>query len=238
MLPFVDVSASHIVGMVVPSFQVHFLLPADDDFLARILFGDIRTLGVHVCHHDALPARVFLSSLSRQFSQKVVDTLRVAGVLHHIASKERYGEDDDFFSCLVGYGDDEVIEGIDPMSAGFSIVLAFSLLPDFPYVSSYFHVVSGEQRTGSLQSAGGIVVAGGNDDLHVRAQLGSIGKKLVINGLCRCRWISVIKDVSCYEESIGLLSSYLLQEPFQEMLVFRQTVVAVKQVAQMPVAGC
>ena len=64
------------------------------------------------------------------------------------------------------------------------------------------------------------------------------GKKLVINGLCRCRWISVIKDVSCYEESIGFLFSDLFQEPFQEMLVFRQTVVAVKQVAQVPVAGC
>ena len=86
MLPFVDVSASHIVGMVVPSFQVHFLLSADDDFLARIFLGDIRTFGVHVCHHDTLPARVFLSSLSRQFSQKVVDSLRVTGVLHHIAS--------------------------------------------------------------------------------------------------------------------------------------------------------
>ena len=86
MLPLVDVSASHIVRMVVPSFQVHFLLSADDDFLARILFGDIRTLGVHVCHHDALLSGVFLSSLSRQFSKKVVDSLRVAGVLHHIAS--------------------------------------------------------------------------------------------------------------------------------------------------------
>ena len=70
------------------------------------------------------------------------------------------------------------------MPAGFIIcflsvpfVLAFSLLPDFPYVfslqpdfpyvSSYFHVVSGEQRTGSLQSAGGIVVAGGNDAVSV-----------------------------------------------------------------------
>ena len=124
------------------------------------------------------------------------------------------------------------------MSAGLIIVPAFSLLPDFPYVSSYFHVVSGEQRTGSLQSAGGIVVAGGNDDLHVRAQLGSIGKKLVINDLCRCRWISVIKDVSCDEESIGLLFSDLFQEPFQKMLVFRQPVVAVKQVAQVSVAGC
>ena len=40
----------------------------------------------HVCHHDALPARVLLSSLSRQCSQKVVDSLRVTGVLHHIAS--------------------------------------------------------------------------------------------------------------------------------------------------------
>ena len=124
------------------------------------------------------------------------------------------------------------------MSAGFILVLAFSLLPDFPYVSSYFHVVSGEQRTGSLQSAGGIVIACRDDDLHVRAQLGCIGKELVINGLCCCRWISVIKDVSCDEESIGLLFSDLFQEPFQEMLVFRQTVVAVKQVAQMPVAGC
>ena len=82
------------------------------------------------------------------------------------------------------------------------------------------------------------MVAGGNDALHVRAQLGSIGKKLVINGLCRCRWISVIKDVSCDEESIGLLLSDLFQEPFQEMLVFRQTVVAEQQVAQVPVAGC
>ena len=82
------------------------------------------------------------------------------------------------------------------------------------------------------------MVAGGNDDLHVRAQLGSIGKKLVINGLCRCRWISVIEDVSCDEESIGFLFSDLFQEPFQKMLVFRQTVVAVKQVAQVPVAGC
>ena len=85
MLPLVDVSASHIVGVVVPSFQIHFLLSADDDLLARIFLGDIRTFGVHVCHHDALPAGVFLSSLSRQLSQKVVDSLRVTGVLHHIA---------------------------------------------------------------------------------------------------------------------------------------------------------
>ena len=39
MLSLVDMSASHVVRMIVPSFQVHFLLSADDDLFARILFG-------------------------------------------------------------------------------------------------------------------------------------------------------------------------------------------------------
>ena len=95
------------------------------------------------------------------------------------------------------------------MSAGFIIVLAFSLLPDFPYISSDFYMVSGKEWAGCLQSAGGIVVAGGDDNLHIRAQMGGIGKKLVINGLCCCRWISIVEDVSCDEESIGLLISDL-----------------------------
>ena len=53
-----------------------------------------------------------------------------------------------------------------------------------------------------------------------------------------------LAPVGCIEDEpnacghIGLLFSDLFQEPFQEMLVFRQTVVAVKQVAQVPVAGC
>ena len=80
--------------------------------------------------------------------------MRITGVLHHITPKERYGEDDDFFSFLVGYGDDEIVVGIEPMSAGFIIVFAFSLLPDFPYISSDFYMVSGKEWAGSLQSAG------------------------------------------------------------------------------------
>ena len=209
MLSLVDMPASHVVRMIVPSFQIHFLLSADDDFLARILFGDIRTLGVHVGHHDALSVWVFLSGFSSQFSQEGVDSLRITGVLHHITPKERHGEDDDFFSFLIGHRDDEIIVGIEPMSAGFIIVFVFSLLPDFPYISSDFYMVSGKEWAGSLQSAGGIVVAGGDDNLHVRAQMGGIGKKLVINGLCCCRWISIVEDVSCDEECIGLLSSDL-----------------------------
>ena len=42
-------------------------------------------------------------------------------------------------------------------------------------------MVSGEQRTGSLQSAGGIVVAGGGEGIE--AQLSSAGVDVIGNGL-------------------------------------------------------
>ena len=82
------------------------------------------------------------------------------------------------------------------------------------------------------------MVASRDDDLHVGALLGGIGKKLVICGLCRCRRVAVVEDVSCHEECVGLLLGDSLQEPFQKMLVLRQTVVAMEKVAQVPVAGC
>ena len=46
-------------------------------------------------------------------TQKVVDSLRVTCVLHHIASYERYGEDGDFFSFLVGYNKDDDFDSSD-----------------------------------------------------------------------------------------------------------------------------
>ncbi len=182
MLSLVDVSAGHVVGMVGPTLQIHLLLSADDDFLAGVLFGYVRALGVHVSHHDALLARMLLASQCRQLPQESIDTLRVTGVLHHVAPEKRHGEDDDFFALVVGDRDDEVVEGINPMTAYLMafvliahlilfilIVLASSIPPNLPNVSSYLHVVSGEEWARSLQSAGGVVVASRDDNLHAGA---------------------------------------------------------------------
>ena len=151
VLSLVDVSAGHIVRMVGPALQVHLLLSADDDFLAGVLFGDVSPFGVHMSHHDALLAWMFLSGLCREFSQEVVDSLRIAGVLHHVAPEEWNGEDDDFLTLVVGDRDDEVVERINqcppvswlpfPSPASFPpFVQTFRM---FPLISTWYRVSSG-----------------------------------------------------------------------------------------------
>ena len=104
-------------------------------------------------------------------------------------------------------------------------------------MAPHLHPLSGQQRTGRLQPAGRVVVAGSDDDVEVRTSLRGLVQKLVVGRLCRCRWVAIVKDVARHEERVGLVRSQLREQPLQKVTMLGQSVVAMKEVADVPVAG-
>ena len=81
------------------------------------------------------------------------------------------------------------------------------------------------------------MVAGSNDNLQLWVVMRDIVEETVIEFLCGSRRVAVVEDISCHKQGISFLSLDDIFQPCHEMLVLRQSVDAVKQVADMPVTG-
>jgi hypothetical protein len=81
------------------------------------------------------------------------------------------------------------------------------------------------------------VIARNDDDLHRATSLAGIGKETIVDRLRHRRGVAIVEDVACNEQGVGLLLLNLREQPGQEMLVFWQSVVSMKHVSEVPIAG-
>lgn len=77
-----------------------------------------------------------------------------------------------------------------------------------------------------------------DDDLHAGACLSGVGQEFIVCRLGGSRRIAVVEHVPRYHQGVRLMLLNLSKEPLEKMFVLWQTVVAVKQIAEVPVAGC
>ena len=231
MLSFVYVPAGEVVGVVAPTLHVHLLLATDDDLLAGVLRGNLGTFGIHVGHHHQRQAGMQLAGPLCQLPQEAVHPLRVVGIMHHVGTQIGHRQHHRLLSGAILYRDDEVVVVVHPVSA-FG-----SRLPGAVHGAAYLHLVAGEQRSRCLEARSRVVVARRDDNLDVGASLGDVGEELVVGRLRRRRRVAVVEHVARDKERVGLLFLDLMLQPLEKMAVFRQAVVPVEHVAQMPVTG-
>ena len=98
-------------------------------------------------------------------------------------------------------------------------------------------MVAGQERTGRLETHGGVVVAGGDDDLQLRTARRDVGQESVVEFLRSGRRVAVVEHVACHKQRIGLRAYGGLGEPVEEVTVLGAAVDAVEHVAHVPVAS-
>ena len=113
--------------------------------------------------------------------------------MYHVRAKIRYCYHHNPFSVSIIHRYDQVI----------IVVYPFPVFPDAVHRSANLHLMSREKRTRSFNSGCRVMIACGNDDLHIRAHMSRICKKLIICCLGCSRRIAVIKDVSGNQQCVG-----------------------------------
>ena len=99
------------------------------------------------------------------------------------------------------------------------------------------HLQAAQQRPRSLKPLGGVMIAGGDDYLDGPVHGRQSGKKPVISFLCGCRRVAAVENVAGDQKGVGTVLLDLTDHPVEKMTVLLQTVDAVEEIAQMPVAG-
>ena len=81
------------------------------------------------------------------------------------------------------------------------------------------------------------MIAGYDYDLQALNGHSGFFKHFIEELLCRSRGVRIVKDVARDNHHVGLTLFKLRNEPFEEMAVFSQAVVAVKDISEVPIGG-
>ena len=189
---------------------------------------DERTVGIEVGrHHHG-------QTLEGRFFQSLVEVRQVVAqsVLHGESggivgrSEERQGVAHHFgrVRSAGSEGQDHALE----------IRFALSV---FPHRAAHEDVVQAEQFLARFEAGARIVVAGNENDAHAGVFDREMGEEVVEKSLHLGGGVGAVEDVAAHNEGIGLLLHDGVAQPAEEVAVFGHTIVAMEDVAEVPIGG-
>ena len=116
----------------------------------------------------------------------------------------------------------------------FEVGFAFSVLP---HRAAHIDIVHAQQFLPRFEACARIVVTGNEYNAHAGMFYRKMGEEIVEKSLYLGGWIRSVEDVAAHNEGVGLLGYDGVAQPAEEVAVFGHTMVAVKDVAEVPIGG-